>query len=200
MIIDMKKKSIILLFVFTLILGLTGCDETEDVIIEVDKQIADEERDDVSDAEEEILEIEDANIAGELYFETEDILGNTVTSEDFSGSKLIMLNFWEPWCGPCVGEMPGLEEIYQKYKDKGFIILGAFGTPGEDESVMEVIEETGVSYPIIRATESMIPYMTEYVPTTIFLDGDGNVIGDEPVVGSMSEEDWDEIIGDMIND
>ena len=39
----MKKKSIILLFVFTWILGLTGCDETEDVIIEVDKQIADKD-------------------------------------------------------------------------------------------------------------------------------------------------------------
>ena len=49
-------------------------------------------------------------------FSTTAIDGSTVDESLFEGKKLIMINLWEPWCGPCVQEMPALEKLYQEYK------------------------------------------------------------------------------------
>lgn len=133
--------------------------------------------------------------ANQLQFDTVDINGNRVCSEDFKGAKIVMLNFWEPWCGSCVNEMPALEELYNKYKDNGFVIVGAFSTQGEDSSVKDIIQYYGITYPIVRVDNNMNKYTTEYVPTTIILDSNGNVLTDEPYIGGKSYKEWNKIIG-----
>ena len=193
----MKKTIILILTVILLAFILCACDEIFDETNDNDELTVSELADDDAALENPFVDIGDSD---KLSFVTEDIYGNVVSSDDFSEAKLIMLNFWEPWCGPCVGEMPDLERVYQKYKDKGFVILGAFSTPGQDESVMSVIDNTGVTYPIIRATEDMVQYMTEYVPTTVFFDGSWRLISSEPFIGANSYEDWDEIIGSAFSE
>lgn len=175
-----------------------------------DQESEDEEKDseeNVSDESSGVAEVADEpeeepcpyEGAKQLDFSTEDINGNAVSLEDFADAKLIMLNFWEPWCGPCVGEMPDLERLYEEYKDQGFVIIGSFSTRGEDASVKEVIDYTGVTYPIVRYTQSMEPFTTEYVPTTIFMDAHGHVIVDEPIVGSNSYDTWKKGIEHYLN-
>ena len=53
----------------------------------------------------------------ELFFETTDRDGNVWNESSLSSNKLTMINFWEPWCGPCVREIPDLERLYENYKD-----------------------------------------------------------------------------------
>lgn len=134
-----------------------------------------------------------------LSFSTVDINGNSVSLSDFSDAKLIMLNFWEPWCGPCVGEMPDLEELYEKYKGSGFVIIGAYSTSGMDDEVRDVMDQCKTTYPIVQSSSEMYEYMTEYVPTTIFMDGHGHVITSEPYIGSNSYSGWDDIINTYLN-
>src|SRR5947209_9223682 len=56
-------------------------------------------------------------------FELADVGGNTVElSEAIRGKKLVMINFWASWCGPCRVEMPSFEKLYNDEKDHGFII------------------------------------------------------------------------------
>ena len=72
---------------------------------------------------------EPVGIAGyepDFRFSTTDRDGEAYDESIFAGQTLTMINFWEPWCGPCVSEMPDLEKLYQTYRDKGFLILMAY--------------------------------------------------------------------------
>lgn len=138
--------------------------------------------------------------ARRLDFSTTDIDNNSVSLSDFQEAKVIMLNFWEPWCGPCVREMGDLEKLYEAYKDSGFVLIGAFTTQGQDADVRSVMSNCGTTYPILRASESMYEFMTEYVPTTIFLDGSGRILVEEPVIGAKKYSDWESIITKLLNE
>lgn len=166
--------------------------ETNEDVDAVDNNVTEETE------EKQDEQTEDIDNREKLFFETVDINGNYVSSATLAGSKVVMVNFWEPWCGPCVREMPELEKLYQQYRGDGLVIVGAFSTQGEDESVRAVVANTGVTYPIVYAVDSMEPYMTKFVPTTIFLDGEGHVISDEPVIGSNSYKEWASIVNQYI--
>lgn len=146
----------------------------------------------------EIDESIDVSNRSQLTFSTTDIDGNTVSIDDFSDSKLIMINFWEPWCGPCVQEMPDLERLYEEYQSDGLMILGVYSTLNMDAEVKAVLESCGTTYPILRYNDEMEQYSTDYVPTTIFVDQQKNVLTTEPIVGGNSYDNWKEIIEDYM--
>ena len=129
----------------------------------------------------------------DVRFTGTDQYGNEIDENVFREHVLTMINFWEPWCGPCVGEMPELEQMYQ---DRGgeLLILGVYWT---EDGAAEVLSETGVTYPVILFDSVFQRYQTGYVPTTIFVDPGGHVIG-EPYVGSRSYADWNDLVTKMI--
>ena len=126
-------------------------------------------------------------------FTTTDLQGNTVSMSDYTGCKLILVNLWEPWCGPCLGEMPDLQLLYEKYHGQGFEILGVFGYD-TDENAKEAVSDTGVTYPILHFSDDFSGFETGYVPTSVFLDSRGNRLNAEDLIGSMSYEDWEKLI------
>lgn len=136
--------------------------------------------------------------AGQLDFSTTDIDGNPYTPDDIKDAKVVMVNFWEPWCGPCVGEIGDLAKLYEEYKDRGFLILGVYSTEGQDEDVRSIITDNGVTYPVIKSGGNMSEFMTAYVPTTVFADGSGRIISAEPEIGAHSYDEWKAIIEDYL--
>lgn len=135
---------------------------------------------------------------GEFNFTSTDINGNDVSLADYSGYKVIMVNFWEPWCGPCVGEMPELEELYEEYSDEGFLILGIYSD--NDSDAKEIVDEAGITYPVVKYISQFDKYQSGYVPNTIFINGNGDVLTDEPYIGANSKEGWEEIIKGYLGD
>ena len=133
-------------------------------------------------------------------FATEDFEGNAFTSNDVKDAKLVMINLWEPWCGPCVGEMPDLERIYEENKDKGFVILGVFSETSQDEEAAQILADSGITYPILRYSNEFDGFQTGYVPTTVFLTGEGKLLSEEPLIGSRSYEDWTTIVQGLLED
>lgn len=135
-----------------------------------------------------------------LEFSTTDIKGKAISNEDIKDSKLIMVNFWEPWCGPCVNEMPELEKLYKKYKDKGFIILGVFYSSDNLDDAKSIIKDKKVTYPILFGNNDFKKFTTEYVPTTVFFDSDGKQLSSEAVVGAREYDEWEKEILKYLND
>ena len=135
---------------------------------------------------------------GTFTFSTVDRRGKSVDESVFDGYRLIMINFWEPWCGPCVQEMPDLEKLYEKYMDEGLLILGVYSEDRMEEEVNRILVNSGTSYPILLYTEDFKSLTTQYVPTTVFLDGGGRLV-EGPVVGGRSFDAWEKLVTAKLN-
>ncbi len=131
-------------------------------------------------------------VTGELQFETVDINGNTVTQDIILGSKVILLNLWEPWCGPCVNEIPELQKLYENYKESGLLIIGAY--QDYDDEAQWIVNDAGVTYPIVKVDSNLEKYEQSYVPATFVFDGNGNLLDSEPVPGAMNYDNWEAFV------
>jgi len=94
-------------------------------------------------------ELEDSDLVGKparLDFELKDMNGVDVKLESFKG-KVILLNFWATWCGPCKAEIPSLVELQEKYADD-LVVLG-FSVDDPAEKIRPYAEEYKVNYPML---------------------------------------------------
>ena len=137
-------------------------------------------------------------------FTNEDLEGNEVTQDIFKDKKLTMVNYWATFCGPCLREMPDLGELQEEYADKGFQIVGVVADVMEDQNgeltnldvAKEAVEATKAGYVHLPITQEMLggPVANvQVVPTTVFVDENGNMVGEEQL-GSKSKEDWAALI------
>ena len=90
--------------------------------------------------------------------------------------RVVMVNFWATWCGPCRQEMPQLDRLYQKYKSSGFVLLGV----NVDEDVRkatDVAAKLGVTFPVLLDTDKAVSklYDLSTMPSTVIIDRDGKV-------------------------
>jgi cytochrome c biogenesis protein CcmG, thiol:disulfide interchange protein DsbE len=102
--------------------------------------------------------------------------GKPVTLADAHG-KVVLLNFWATWCGPCRAEIPDLIELQAKYKDR-LQIIGLTVDEDDAAAVRKVVEETGINYPVAMASPAI---RMKYggimaLPTSFMLDTEGRVM------------------------
>ena len=143
----------------------------------------------------------DAEFSPEFTFSTVDRDGKEWTEQAFAGHKLTMINFWEPWCPPCVGEMPDLELLGQMYAHKGFQILGVYSEENMESEVDDLIRDAGISYPLLRYVSEFDQFQSGYVPTTVFVDEHGHVLsvdGEQLIIGSNTLEGWSAIVEGLL--
>lgn len=144
----------------------------------------------------------DENFDPDFTFSTTDRVGNEWNESVFANAEITMINFWEPWCSPCVGEMPDLEKLYENYKDQGFQIIGVYSETGMEYQVDEILKDCHTTYPVLLYTSEFDQFQTGYVPTTIFVDSKGHVLdipgGDSAVIGSQSYQDWEAIVKKLL--
>lgn len=146
--------------------------------------------------------VEKNDVFGE--FQTKTLDGEDVDQELFGKSDLTMVNIWGTFCGPCIREMPDLGELSREYAEKGFQMVGIISDvskPG-DETALEIVESTEADYThLVIPKDANMQYRilknAQVVPTTIFLDKDGNQIGDT-YPGAKSKKQWTAIIDEML--
>jgi thiol-disulfide isomerase/thioredoxin len=102
--------------------------------------------------------------------------GKPVTLADSHG-KVILLNFWATWCGPCRAEIPDLIELQNKYKDK-LQILGLIVDDDDQDAIKEFIEKVGINYPVaIASNDIRFRYGgIAALPTSFVLDSEGRIV------------------------
>ncbi|HUV55809.1 MAG TPA: redoxin domain-containing protein [Dehalococcoidales bacterium] len=109
--------------------------------------------------------------------------GQNVSLKDFKG-KSVLINFWASWCGPCAIEMPHLQEVYEEWSGKGFVLLAI--NAGESYSkVGEFVQRYSLSFPVLLDTEKVVTrrYNVIAYPTTFFIDKDGVI--QEKIIGAF---------------
>lgn len=132
-------------------------------------------------------------------FSIDTLNGGTLDQSVFSDHKLVMVNYWATWCGPCVGEIPDLVKINNDYADKGFTIVGVLTGDDDIKGAQTYMESENVTYPVVlpEAFFGDSAAGINAIPTTMFFDSTGKQVG-ETIVGAMSYDDWASTIDEML--
>src|SRR5713101_7093343 len=118
-------------------------------------------------------------------FTLKDMNGADVSLEQYKG-KVVLVNFWATWCGPCKVEMPWLIEFQQKYADKGFTILGISMDDGRKQDIEPCLREErfdvggqklALNYPILIGNDELAgKYNIFGMPTSVLVSRDGKKV------------------------
>jgi peroxiredoxin len=112
--------------------------------------------------------------------------GEVYRLSDFAG-KPVVLNFWGTFCEPCVREMPLIQQHYEKYQDRGLVVLGV-NLDEPEVTVRGFVKDYGLTFPILLDKNVVRKqYGVYYYPTTFFIDAEGRIV--DKFVGEMKRQD-----------
>jgi peroxiredoxin len=108
-------------------------------------------------------------------FSLTDLEGKEQSLSQYRG-KIVLLNFWATWCKPCTTEMPAMQTMYDKLRDKGFVVL-AVNELEDDARVREHIKQYGHTFPVLMDHDNKVANQFGVVglPVSVFIDQDGRV-------------------------
>jgi peroxiredoxin len=130
-------------------------------------------------------------------FELKDSDGKSVKLSDYKG-KVVLLNFWATWCGPCKVEIPWFVDFETQFKDKGFAVLGVAMDDEGWEIVKPYIRERKINYRIMMGTDQVAQLYggVDSLPTTFVLDRDGKIAAVH--VGLVSKSEYQNDIQQLL--
>ncbi len=136
------------------------------------------------------------SVAPDIELPTPD--GKTMKISDLRG-KYVLLDFWASWCGPCRRENPNVVRVYQKYKDKGFEILGISLDKSKDKWLQAIQSDGLIWYHISDLkgwqSEAAKLYGVNSIPSTFLLDKEGKIIA-RNLRGPALEQKLKQIFGE----
>ena len=110
-------------------------------------------------------------------FTLKDLTDSMVSLKDFQG-KVVFLNFWASWCGPCRAEMPSMELLWQVFQNDNFVILAVNLREGRDK-ISSFVQTNGYTFPVLLDSQGKIAttYGVRAIPTTFLIDTQGKMVG-----------------------
>lgn len=139
-----------------------------------------------------------------------EITGTNLNGSPFDpktvAGKVVLVDFWATWCGPCVAEIPNVMEQYQKYRDKGFEVIGV-SLDDDVEALKAFVDERKIPWPILFEKPGgqgwRHPLATKYgvsgIPTVILVGRDGKVVSLD-VRGEKLGAELDKLFGGSVKD
>lgn len=104
-----------------------------------------------------------------------DMSGKEVTAASLAG-KVVIVDFWASWCGPCKEELPGLEKLYKKYAARGLVVVGV-SVDSKREKASDFAKLHKLSFPIVHDVAHAVAgrYKPEKMPSSFIIDSKGIV-------------------------
>jgi cytochrome c biogenesis protein CcmG/thiol:disulfide interchange protein DsbE len=122
--------------------------------------------------------------------------GKTVAMKDLS-NKVVVIDFWATWCGPCREEIPHLNKLYSDYKGQGLEIIGISMDDGP-EVVKEFARELRMEYPVVMGNDELADQFGGILglPTTFIVDRKGNIV--KKFVGLPPAEALNRVVRELV--
>lgn len=109
-------------------------------------------------------------------FRLKTLKGEAAALSDYRG-KIVLINFWATWCGPCKAEMPSMEALYRSYPREDFEILAVSIDIDPAAPIQQFIEDFGFTFPVLLDETFQVndQYQVRVVPTSVVVDRKGIV-------------------------
>ena len=132
-------------------------------------------------------------------FALKDADGKTVHLSDYRG-KVVLLDFWATWCGPCKVEIPWFVDMQRKNKDKGFEVLGVSMDDEGWEAVKPFVARLGVNYRVLIGDDDTAQRYggVDALPTTFLIDRGGKIAAVH--IGLANRRDFEDGIAQLLQD
>ncbi|MBI2514360.1 MAG: TlpA family protein disulfide reductase [Opitutae bacterium] len=131
-------------------------------------------------------------------FKLTTIDGKEITAASLKG-KVVVVDFWATWCGPCVAEIPGYIELQKKYAKDGLVIVGVSVDRGGAAKVKQFAEKNGMNYLVAMGDDGALGEAFggfDAIPTTFLIDRDGNIRHQK--TGSMPHADYEALVKQLL--
>lgn len=131
---------------------------------------------------------------GRYEFAMTTLQGKEIRLTNYAG-KVVLVNIWAPWCGPCRLETPGFVNLYEQYKSKGFEIISV-AVQAHEEDVRQFVRRYGIQWPVGIKDEVAHAYGTNGIPDNYLFGRNGSLI--KHFVGLTTEEELKPAIEDAL--
>lgn len=113
-------------------------------------------------------------------FDIKDLNGSKIAFEQFKG-KVVFLNMWATWCGPCRAEMPSIQSLYEKVKsDSIAFVMLSWDRDSDKSKIEKYIDKNSYTFPVYQRSSYLPDYLeVPSIPTTFIISKDGKVIQKE---------------------
>ena len=125
--------------------------------------------------------IQAALVPGAVFpdFDEKDLDGKSISVGNYKG-KIVLVDFWATWCEPCMGEMPNVFKVYQKYHDKGFEIIGV-SLDEDRDSLLAVLKQNNIPWPQFYDGQRFknklaAKYGIDGIPMNYLIGKDGKIV------------------------
>ncbi|MGV6944093.1 TlpA family protein disulfide reductase [Sphingobacterium kyonggiense] len=129
-----------------------------------------------------------------------DAQGKQINTADLKG-KVVFVNLWATWCGPCRAEMPTIQKLYDKYKDNDKVAFVLLEIEGNKEGGMKFMQQEKLSLPIyFPASELPKGWTSDQIPVSLVLNKKGVRVFKHVGMADYSTKDFEEYIVKLINE
>jgi peroxiredoxin len=123
--------------------------------------------------------------------------GNKIQLSKLKG-KVVVVNFWATWCGPCRAEIPGFLDVYTKYKSRGLEIVGISLDEEGWKVVTPFVNRYKINYPVVIGDGKVARDYgnIDAIPTSFIVDKSGNIVDHH--IGYLSKQDLEKRIQSLL--